>query len=763
MKKRVFLFFLILTAAVAAAFAFVGCKKTEKARTKNEYVVFDDGCGKTYTLRGGEDITVYYEYDPEKELKFSETYYDMDTGKVTKTYAGYPARSCGSPGVYHYNFNMQTEGHGNNSYLTLIISAQAVSAQINEHGLSVFDWLTEGVGADYSFIAEMTGKYTVTCELEDENDEVAFDISDQNGKVVGDGILNRGWKYYVHVRVKSHDGGTVGVTTSVAFTPDEVETGENTVTRTSDLYIWAFTPEEDGVYTVEGENWLCAILDGETYETIKPLWVQDAVLYEGKKYLIESFYAGGNSEVAFTVKHTDREFAADTENELLNTATYAFTAQTKCNYKLSAKLSHSAVAELTVYTYKGYEKYVKEFEDECEFDLLLDEGVYYINVSKDCVANCVAAPKEFFNDTSLYSGEMALFTAPFTCKYEFGLEYTETASVNIKVTDADGNDVKDEKLTAGEVYTVYAYFDSSNTLSFDADPIVEGEFTHNRTIENIVEDAPYTFTPTISGVYRFTGASGLKVFTYFNFSTPLETDGDKVALQKDFEYYIAVEAETLTYGKNVTVRFYPQEIPTDGVTSVYSGGYMRFDLPFDDEVTLSLQFKQKLNYKIMDADFNEIQTGELVGEGTTTSLITLNLEAGRYYLDCDYSYAKVKFAEAPLGCGGVYTIEEGNKYFGSNTEYGYRFAGGLGLKEFTVTIHGGYAIVNYCPLKDIIKVFYSDGGTERSLVIKNLTYDRWYGDLTITFEALQEVGEYFIRFMPEFGNYEFYVSDLTPA
>ena len=236
-----------------------------------------------------------------------------------------------------------------------------------------------------------------------------------------------------------------------------------------------------------------------------------------------------------------------------------------------------------------------------------------------------------------------------------------------------------------------------------------------------------------------------------------------MALQKDFEYYIAVEAETLTYGKNVTVLFYPQDIPTDGVTSVYSRGYMRFDLPFDDEVTLSLQFNQKLNYKILDADLNEIQTGELVGESTTTSLLTLNLEAGRYYLYCDYYYAKVKFEEAPLGCGGIYTIEADNKYFGSNTDYGYRFVGGLGVKEFTVTIHGGYAIINYCPLNDIVKVYYSDGGKERSLVIKNLTYDRQYNDLTVTFEALQEVDEYFIRFMPEHGNYEFYVSGVTPA
>ena len=290
MKKRVILFFLILTAAVAAGFAFAGCQRKQPTWTKNEYVVFDDGCGKTYTLRGGENITVYYEYDPDKQLNYTVTYYDMDTGKVSRVYDNYDTRSCSRPQVFTFNASPLEKGYSQNCYLTVIISAQAVSAQIDEHGLDVFDWLNEDVGACYSFIPEMTGKYTVTCELRDESDEVAFDISDINGVVVGDGILQKGWKYYVHVRVKPHDGTTVGVTTSVAFTPDVVKLGDNAVTL-GEWNFFEFTPEESGIYSVtdsENDLFAYAILDGEMYEPITvSQWENEAPLVADRKYIFE--------------------------------------------------------------------------------------------------------------------------------------------------------------------------------------------------------------------------------------------------------------------------------------------------------------------------------------------------------------------------------------------------------------------------------------------------------------------------------------------
>ena len=242
----------------------------------------------------------------------------------------------------------------------------------------------------------------------------------------------------------------------------------------------------------------------------------------------------------------------------------------------------------------------------------------------------------------------------------------------------------------------------------------------------------------------------------------LATDGDKAYLGEGEEYYVCLEADTLTYGKNVTVQFYPQAIPTDGVSSVSSRGYMRFDLPFDDEVTLSLRNYGALAYEITDASFNKIKAGEIAVGNTAPSLITLNLTAGCYFLYCSDS-AEIKFVEAPLGCGGVYNIETDDRYVGGNTEHGYRLACGLGVKEFTVNIRSCNAIINYCSLNEIIKVYYSDGGTERSLSVKNLTYDSKLNKLTVTYQAKPEEGEYFIKFMPDYCNYEFSVGGVTPA
>lgn len=760
-----------MTAAVAAGFAFAGCQREQPTWTKNEYVVFDDGCGTSYTMHGGEEMTVYYGYDPEKVLQFTTTYYDADTGKVSRAYDDYDPRPCGRPIVYTYSANPRNNGlNTQDCYLTIIISAQAVSAQINEHGLTAFDWITEGVGADYSFIPEMTGKYTVTCELREESDEVEFDISDVNGVVVGkDEILNSGWKYYVHVRVKLHGGTKVGVTTSVAFTPDVVNLGDNDIILGKNN-VFEFTPEESGIYSVtdtEGEAFGYAILDGETYELITDSpWECEAPLVANKKYFFDRQTGFKNpTEATLTVKFADNPLPPNEETECIWNKYYAITVPEKCNYTLNVGLQKKysdAVAQLTVYNEQGREELEYAFRDSCERSLLLDAGKHYVRVDENSKITCEPTPVTWQRSQRLESGERSVFIAPFNCKYDFEAERT---GAEVKVLDNDGESVADKKLIAGEEYNVYTEFEATYENGYassdrvSAVPHTAGEFIQNQTVQNVVDGEPYLFSPERLGRYKFTGAAELKVYSGLE---PCETHGDTVEVKNSGKFYVVLVADELTYGKCVTARYYPPEIPTDGVTQIKASGARRFDLPFNDEVTINLKHKGTLNYKLYDGDLNEIQTGEFVSQSEAVSQITLSLTAGTYYLSCSNSVT-AWFDEPPLGCGGVYTIEKDNKYYGSNTEYGYRFVSGFGVKQFKVTIEDCYALINYCPLKDIIKVYYYDDGTESSLAVKDLSYNRLYNDITITFQTLSEVGEYFIIFMPEHGNHRFYVNGVTPA
>ncbi len=88
MKKKFFIALSVVVAAFAAAFAIGGCKfKDGSSSGINEYVVWNDGCGKTYTLRGGENVVAYYPCESDKILNFSYVYYNAATGEATREVA----------------------------------------------------------------------------------------------------------------------------------------------------------------------------------------------------------------------------------------------------------------------------------------------------------------------------------------------------------------------------------------------------------------------------------------------------------------------------------------------------------------------------------------------------------------------------------------------------------------------------------------------------------------------------------------------------
>ena len=98
MKKKFLIALSVVVAAFAAAFAIGGCKfKDGSSSGINEYVVWNDGCGKTYTLRGGENVVAYYPCESDKILNFSYVYYNAATGEATREVAERGRLNLGEP------------------------------------------------------------------------------------------------------------------------------------------------------------------------------------------------------------------------------------------------------------------------------------------------------------------------------------------------------------------------------------------------------------------------------------------------------------------------------------------------------------------------------------------------------------------------------------------------------------------------------------------------------------------------------------------
>lgn len=755
MKRRALLICVLITAVLAAAFAVAGCTRSQPHITTDEYVLITDDAGRTYRLYGGDTIVAFYECESDKELNIYYEKFDADTDEVVSEKSVCYSGDCNGPSVREYGFGVKRNGAGDRATLKVIISSQTFTERLEDDSKKVRGYVYRDVGVTYAFKPKMTGRYTVYCTpYEDSSeDEVDYGFYDHNGRWLGkSAVLNKGHDIYINVTATPKEGSLTRVWTCAQFTPDVVELGDTAVTL-GEYNVYEFTPEESGVYSVtDTEDASYVILDGETYEMItETQWEYEVPLIADKKYILMGQVGYKNPrEATLTVKFVDNPLPLGEETDCIWNRYYVFTVPETCNYTVTVDLqrNYSCAANLTIYGERAREVLDYTFRDDCEYSLVLDAGKYYVRVDEDGKITCNRTPVIWQSGQRLKSGERSVFVAPFNCIYDFDAYRT---GAEVIVMDKDDNSVADQKLTAGEEYVVYVEFEQTYENGYatsdwvSAEPRTAGQLGQNVKVENVADGEPYLFSPDRWGRYKFTGAAELAVYDGVK---PCETYGDTAELQNNKSYYIVLVADELTYANSVTVRYYPQALPTDGLTSA-NNSQLYFALPFDDGVTINFRHSAELEYSLLDADFNEVKTGSLVGGGTLhTDSITAQLQAGYYYLFTSVSTVEVWFNAAPLGCGGTLTVERGDR-FKSSTEATYRYACGLGRKEITVNVFDS-ALMNYS-VKDEVNLYYMDGGTTRKLQIKSIEYNnlRW----TIKFTAEQNVGEYFLEFKNH--SYEF--------
>ena len=755
MKKKFLIFIAVVCVALAATLCLVaGCVggNDTPPKGKGEYVVFDDGCGKKYSLNGGDQLTVYYEYDAEKVLHFTSTYFKQATGEADSPNEIIEL-PCNNPTVYTCTATpLNDDGVGEECSLTVIISAQAITNTLSEHALPVNENVPMGTGAVYSFIPEMTGNYTVSCECKHESDEIEVTIINVADEVVSSGdVFFKGWKYYVHVKVKTAQNGTsVFVTASVTFTPPKVTFGDNEVKLCEYGSAFEFTPEEDGAYTtVTDEDCGFRFLDGETYESVSVNeYGEDALLQAGKKYFVQCTVGYQTERQAtLTIKRVDRTFLSDTVNDLLWSETYVFTAEKHGNYcfEISENYSYGAT-EFNVYEYGGWRKYANTFIKNAELNLVLKAGKYIIGASHTCKAAVSYAPKKLTVERIVAAdvGEVLSFTAPMNCVYNFSIRSNENAKFT--VTDKGGNVVNGERLLAGEEYAVtfeaeYQY----GAYWVEIAPVPDGEIALNKAMQP-TEGYLYEFTVPNTGIYnysyfkyKFVGAGEIEI--YDENCEVIDSIGDCVKLVSGRKYYAVIFFDKPT-DKDIKVIFYPDAIPVDTNVRIASTGYMRIELDKGCDVQIAIKHLNDATCKFLDGDLKEIKSFEL-NETEEISTISYTFEEGGiYYLLIEHygTVPEISFVTCPEGCKGDFVAVSGVSYK-VDSPASFRLESGSYYGGITIAVRAGIGQSN---IMDCVKVYYKTANGGKSyLKLRKLNGDNLETELT--FMPVDGVDEYFVE------------------
>ena len=251
MKKKFFIVLLAVTAALVAAFAIGGCKfKDGSSSGINEYVVWNDGCGKTYTLRGGENVVAYYPCESDKILNFSYVYYNAATGEATREVAERGRLNLGEPSVWTWSDSAYPKKDGVDEACTLTVVVCSGNVYSIKQGETQKVGVEADVGAALVFVPEYSAYYAVECSgQEDAESKVSFTVT-QDGKAhSADDYYIQGRTYIIFVNISE---GESWVNVAVKYAPPEIKEGENKLgVQCFDGQTFKFTPRKSGYYTIK--------------------------------------------------------------------------------------------------------------------------------------------------------------------------------------------------------------------------------------------------------------------------------------------------------------------------------------------------------------------------------------------------------------------------------------------------------------------------------------------------------------------------------
>ncbi len=726
MKKKFFIALLAVVAAFAAAVAIGGCKfKDGSSSDLNEYVVWNDGYGKTYTLRGGENVVAYYPCEPDKILNFSYVYYNSATGEATREVAGRGRLNLGEPSVWTWSDSAYPKKDGVEKACTLTVVVCSGNVYSIKQGETQTVGVEADVGAALVFVPEYSAYYAVECSgQEDAESKVSFTVT-QNGKAHrADDYYIQGRTYIIFVNISE---GESWVNVAVNYAPPEIKEGENKLTvKGFDGQTFKFTPRKSGYYTIKDSigtqfgvaySYEGELINGYGLET-------DLYFEEGGDYYIKCV-SGVSTEVEnyiISVLPVDKSIG---EGESVTSASrrmYKLTARYSGYYTFDIE-SQNGDTQVEIVSWENavHENFTVGIT-LTERQIFLPEGECYFKAEGDVNVKYKFAPRHCKG--SVNKNETRLFTPAFSGEYAFA---TIPENVSYKITNAQSGEEISGALNKGE-----SYFITFNALCNVEPKAVAASLAHNTKFA-LSGRAVTAFTPPFSGAYKFFDA--LNVELYDREFNAVQSECGNYNLEAESLYYAVVEAE-----EGVTVKFNPPAVICDGKTALTDCKWARLELLQEGTVNIASSLGQSLT--VYDGQLKQIQKF-----GSALNATLENCAAGPDYLFAD-SLSCIKF-NVTSASRTVVELEENVGYVVEKSSV-FRIACGTECKSLTAETFIGWKKYT----DGDFKLYYLDGGQKRYLD-RRLSLDV-NDSVIISFTLNGEVGEYFLEVEAAFaGNFKY--------
>ncbi len=726
MKKKFFIALLAVVAAFAAAFAIGGCKfKDGSPSDLNEYVVWNDGCGKTYTLRGGENVVAYYPCEPDKILNFSYVYYNSATGEATREVAERGKINLGEPSVWTWSDSAYPKEDGVEKACTLTVVVCSGNVYSIKQGETQTVGVEADVGAALVFVPEYSAYYAVECSgQEDAESKVSFTVT-QDGKAhSADDYYIQGRTYIIFVNISE---GESWVNVAVKYAPPEIKEGENQVAvQDFDGQTFKFTPRKSGYYTIKDRigtqfgvsySYEGELINGYGVET-------DLYFEEGGDYYIKCVSSVLTEAKTNIISVLPVSKSID-EGESVTAASrriYKLTARNAGYYSFQFESRNGDTrVELVSWENAVHENFTVGIT-LTEREIFLPEGDCYFKADGDVNVKYKFAPRDC--NGSVNKDETRLFTPAFSGEYAFA---TIPENVSYKITSARSGEEISGALIKGE-----SYFITFNARCNVEPKAVAASLVHNTKFA-LSGRAVTSFTPPISGAYKFFDALNVELYDA-NFNA-VQPEYGNYSLEAESLYYAVVEAE-----ESVTVKFNPPAVICDGKTALTDCKWARLELLQEGTVNIASSLEQPLT--VYDGQLKQIEKLESALNATLE-----NYAAGTYYLFAD-SLPCIKF-NVTSASGTVAELEENVGYVVEKSSV-FRIACGTECKSLTAE-----TFIDWKKYTDgDFKLYYLDGGQKRYLD-RRLSLDV-KDTVVISFTLNDEVGEYFLEVEAAFaGNFKY--------
>lgn len=726
MKKKFFIALSVVVAAFAAAVAIGGCKfKDGSSSDLNEYVVWNDGYGKTYTLRGGENVVAYYPCEPDKILNFSYVYYNSATGEATREVAGRGRLNLGEPSVWTWSDSAYPKKDGVEKACTLTVVVCSGNVYSIKQGETQTVGVEADVGAALVFVPEYSAYYAVECSgQEDAESKVSFTVT-QNGKAHrADDYYIQGRTYIIFVNISE---GESWVNVAVKYAPPEIKEGENQVAvQDFDGQTFKFTPRKSGYYTIKDRigtqfgvsySYEGELINGYGVET-------DLYFEEGGDYYIKCVSSVSTEAKTNIISVLPVNKSID-EGESVTAASrriYKLTARNAGYYSFELESRNGDTqVELVSWENAVHENFTVGIT-LTEREIFLPEGECYFKADADVNVKYKFAPRHC--NGSVNKDETRLFAPAFSGEYAFT---TIPENVTYKITNARSGEEISGALIKGESY--FITFDARCNVEPKA---VAASLAHNTKFA-LSGRAVTSFTPPFSGTYKFFEALNVELYDA-NFNA-VQPEYGNYSLEAESLYYAVVEAE-----EGVIVKFNPPAVICDGKTALTDCKWARLELLQEGTVNIASSLEQPLT--VYDGQLKQIEKLESALNATLE-----NYAAGTYYLFAD-SLPCIKF-NVTSASGTVVELEENVGYVVEKSSV-FRIACGTECKSLTAE-----TFIDWKKYTDgDFKLYYLDGGQKRYLDRRlSLNVN---DTVIVSFTLNGEAAEYFLEVESAFaGNFKY--------